>query len=439
MGRFVASTSKEQQEMLKAIGFTSFDEMFADVPDEVKLKEGMAIPQGLSEMEVSEKLEEMAESNKVFKQIFRGAGAYDRYIPAAVKKIVSKEEFVTAYTPYQAEISQGILQSIFEFQTMMCELTGLDVSNASVYDGATAAAEATAMCKDRKRSTVLVSATTNPQVMDVIKTYCYGSNTKIVIIPEKGGVTDMEALAAALANDTACFYVQQPNFFGILEDYDALADTVHDKGVKFIMGSDPVGLAILKTPAEYGADIAVGEGQSLGMPMSFGGPYLGFMTAASAMMRKLPGRIVGETTDDDGNRAFVLTLQAREQHIRREKAGSNICSNQALCALTAGVYLSTMSKSGLRDVAMQSASKAHYLQEELAEIGFEPKYMKPFFNEFVTVTPIPAAVILGRLEDAGILGGLPLEENEILWCATEKNSKESIDKMIEILKEVCYI
>jgi glycine dehydrogenase subunit 1 len=387
-------------------------------------------------MEASARMSELADENKIFKHIFRGAGAYDHYIPAAVTNITSKEEFVTAYTPYQAEISQGILQSIFEYQTMMCELTGLDASNASVYDGATAAAEATAMCRDRKRRTVLVSETTNPEVLRVIRTYCYGSNTEVKVIPATDGVTDLEALKEALTEETACFYVQQPNFFGIIEDYQSLGEAVHEKGAKFIMGCNPIALAVLKTPAEYQADIAVGEGQPLGMPLSFGGPYVGFMTATAALTRKLPGRIVGQTTDDDGNRAFVLTLQAREQHIRREKASSNICSNQALCALTAGVYLSVMGKDGLEKAATLCTSKAHYLQQELEKIGFLPKYQKPFFHEFVTVTSAPAAEVLAVLEKHDILGGLAISEHEILWCATEKNTKSEIDAMIEILKEV---
>lgn len=437
MGGFVVSTKKEQQEMLKAIGMSSFDELFDGIPNEVRLKDQLDLPEGISEMEVSGKIEAISEGNIVFKHIFRGAGAYDHYIPAAVKNITSKEEFLTAYTPYQAEISQGILQSIFEYQTMMCELTGLDVSNASVYDGATAAAEAAVMCRDRKHNKVLISATSNPEVINVVKTYCYGNGMELKIIPEKDGVTDMEALKAALTDDAACFYVQQPNYYGILEDYDLMSEAVHATKAKFIMGSNPIALAVIKTPGEYGADIAVGEGQPLGMPLSFGGPYLGFMTASSSMMRKLPGRIVGETEDDNGNRAFVLTLQAREQHIRREKASSNICSNQALCALTASVYLSVMGKDGLAGAAKQSASKAHYMQEKLREAGFTLKYSKTFFNEFVTKTPVNTADILKALEEKGILGGLPLSDDEILWCATEKNSRKEIDDMVELIKEVC--
>ncbi|MDY3917819.1 MAG: aminomethyl-transferring glycine dehydrogenase subunit GcvPA [Candidatus Limivivens sp.] len=437
MGTYVSSTREEQLAMLKTLGYESYDELFAHIPDQVKIKEGLNLPEGLSEMEAQARMEELAAKNTVFPHIFRGAGSYNHYIPAAVKRITGKEEFVTAYTPYQAEISQGILQSIFEYQTMMCELTGMDASNASVYDGASAAAEATAMCRDRKRSTVLLSATSHPDVIRTVKTYCYGSNTEVKVIPEKDGVTDLEALKGALDGQTACFYVQEPNYYGILEDYQALGEAVHEAGAKYICGCNPIALGILKTPGEFGADIAVGEGQPLGMPMGFGGPYLGFMTTVSAMTRKLPGRIVGETTDAKGERAFVLTLQAREQHIRREKASSNVCSNQALCALTASVYLAVMGKEGLEQAATQCTSKAHYLQSELEKAGLTLKYQKPFFHEFVTVTPVPAEELLDALEKKGILGGLPLGESEILWCTTEKNTKAEIDALVEAIKEVC--
>lgn len=438
MGSYLPNTKQEQQEMLKEIGFDSFDALFAHIPNEVKLKE-LNLPSGMSEMEAISEMETIAEKNKVFKHIFRGAGAYNHYIPSIVGSVVNKEEFVTAYTPYQAEISQGILQSIFEYQTMICELTGMDASNASVYDGATAAAEAVAMCKERKRDVVYVSATTNPQVTAVIKTYCYGSNTKVVMVPEKDGLTDQEALKTLLDDASACFYVQQPNFYGNFENADLLGEITHAAGAKYIMGCNPIALAVMKTPAECGADIAVGEGQPLGLGLAFGGPYLGFMAATAKMTRKLPGRIVGETVDRDGKRAYVLTLQAREQHIRREKASSNICSNQALCALTAGVYLSAMGESGLVQAANLCVSKAHYLQGELAKAGLKMKYETPFFHEFVTVSEVKAETILAALEEKGVLGGLPIGENEILWCATEKNTKAEMDIVSAIVKEVCGV
>ncbi len=435
MGSYLPNTKQEQQEMLEEIGFHSFDELFAHIPEEVKVKE-LHLPSGLSEMEAFGAMEDMAEKNKVFRHIFRGAGAYHHYIPAIVDSVAGKEEFVTAYTPYQAEISQGILQSIFEYQTMICELTGMDASNASVYDGATAAAEAVAMCRERKRQTVYVAATANPQVISVIKTYCWGSGTEVVMIPEKDGVTDREALAAALDDTSACFYLQQPNYYGIFEDADGLGTIVHEAGAKFIMGCNPIALAIMKTPGECGADVAVGDGQPLGMSLSFGGPYLGFMAATAKMTRKLPGRIVGETVDKEGNRAFVLTLQAREQHIRREKASSNICSNQALCALRAGVYMAAMGSDGMRQAATLCMSKAHYLQKALEEAGLKLKYSHPFFHEFVTVSDTDPEKILAALETHDILGGLPLGDGQILWCATEMNTKAEMDETAAVVKEV---
>ena len=351
----------------------------------------------------------------------RGAGAYRHYIPAIIRQVTSKEEFVTAYTPYQAEISQGVLQSIFEYQTMICELTGMDASNASVYDGATAAAEAVAMCRDRKRTRAVVSAAAHPDVIATrVRTYCYGRERRAwLAAPAEDGATDPDALRRLLDETTACVYVQQPNFFGQLEDLPALAAQVHAAGAKVIMGVNPISLGLLKTPGECGADIAVGEGQPLGMPLSFGGPYLGFMACQKAMMRKLPGRIVGQTMDAEGKRGFVLTLQAREQHIRREKASSNICSNQALCALTATVYLAAMGPRGLKQVASTCHAKAHYLAGELAKLGFALRSGdKPFFHEFLTDCPVDPAKLCAALEEQGILGGLPVDGG-ILWCCTE--------------------
>lgn len=437
MGKFVTNTEHEQLQMLREIGYKDYDDLFAHIPQEVKLKGELDIPEGMSEMEVAARLEEMADKNKVYKHIFRGAGAYNHYIPAIVTSVVTKEDFVTAYTPYQAEISQGNLQSIFEYQTMICELTGLDASNASVYDGATAAAESVFMCKDRKRGRVLVSAAANPEVIETMKTYCHGRDTAVEMIPIKEGVTDIDALKAMLDETVACVYIQQPNYFGIVEDADSLVDAIHEKGAKAIMGVNPISLARVKTPAEVGADIAVGEGQPLGMPMGFGGPYLGFMAATKDMMRKLPGRIVGETVDHDGRRSFVLTLQAREQHIRREKASSNICSNEALCALTASVYMSAMGQKGMKNVAATCASNAHYLQEELAKAGLKLAYNKPFFHEFVTDCPVDSMLLDQALAEVGMLGGLPLEDGKILWCATEMNTKQEIDVLVSYVREVC--
>jgi len=435
MGSYIPSTPAERRAMLEALGMQDYKELYRDVPAEMYLNEPLNIPQGMSEMEVGRAMSDMAAKNRIFPTILRGAGAYDHYIPSIVKYIPAKEEFLTAYTPYQAEMSQGILQSIFEYQTMICELTGMDVSNASVYDGATAAAEAAAMCRDRKRKVTLISAAAHPDTINTVRTYCYGTGDELRIVPMKDGKTDMTALQEMLTADVASLYVQQPNFYGQFEDAEAMAEAVHAAGAMFILGVNPIAQAIMKTPKDLGADIAVGEAQPLGMPLSYGGPYLGFMATTQKHMRKLPGRIVGETVDNRGNRAFVLSLQAREQHIRREKASSNICSNQALCALTAGLYMATMGPSGMAEAANQSMAKAHYLAQELTAIpGVTLKFTGDYFHEFVVEMP-KAEEALQALEDAGILGGLPIEGG-VLWCATEKVSRKELDKAVAIVKEV---
>lgn len=435
MGSYVPSTEAERREMLKAIGLTDYRELYRDVPEKMYLDEPLNIPEGMSELEVSNAISAMAAKNKVFKTVLRGAGAYDHYIPSIVKYIPTKEEFLTAYTPYQAEMSQGVLQSIFEYQTMICELTGMDVSNASVYDGATAAGEAAAMCRDRKRRVTLVSGASHPDTINTVRTYCYGTGDEMRIVPMKDGKTDMAALREMLTEDVASVYIQQPSFFGQLEDATAIGEMVHAAGAMYIMGCNPIALAIMKTPKDCGADIAVGEGQPLGMPLSYGGPYLGFMATLTKHMRKLPGRIVGQTTDSKGDTAYVLSLQAREQHIRREKASSNICSNQALCAFTAGLYMATMGPDGMAEAARQSMAKAHYLAAKLCEIsGVLLKYKGDFFHEFVTEMPRQDEV-LKALEEADILGGLPVEDG-IMWCATEKVTRAQLDRAIEVVKEV---
>jgi glycine dehydrogenase subunit 1 len=409
-------------------------DLYRAVPDELII-ERLNIPDGLSELEVSREMRLTAAKNRVYRSIFRGAGAYHHYIPSIVKQVISKEEFMTAYTPYQAEISQGILQSIFEYQTLVCELTGLDASNASVYDGATAAAEAVAMCCDKKRLRALVAASASPEVKRVLATYCEGYGYTLDEVPQAFGRTDPEALKALLSPDAACLVLPSPNYYGLIEDAKALGDIVHAVGAKLVLSVNPIASALYKSAGELGADIAVGEGQPLGMPLSFGGPYLGFMAAKAELMRRLPGRIVGETTDHHGNRAFVLTLQAREQHIRREKASSNICSNQALCAMTATVYAAAMGAEGLKEAARQCHAKAAYLASSLAAISYPRRHSGAFFHEFVTETPVPTEVALAALAEKGILGGLPVSGG-ILWCATEMNGKADIDVLIEILKGV---
>ena len=435
MGSYVPSTGAQREAMLRAVGVSSTRELFRDVPEQMLLTEPLHIPAGMSELEVSRAMTAMASENRVYGTVLRGAGAYDHYIPSIVKYIPAKEEFLTAYTPYQAEMSQGLLQSIFEYQTMICELTGMDVSNASVYDGATAAAAAAAMCRDRKRRVTLISGAAHPDTINTVSTYCYGTGDELRVVPVKDGKTDMAALRELLTPDVASFYVQQPNFFGQLEDAEALGQLVHEAGALYVMGCNPIALAIMKTPRDCGADIAVGEGQPLGLPMGCGGPYLGYMATTDKHMRKLPGRIVGETTDAEGRRAYVLSLQAREQHIRREKASSNICSNEALCALTAGLYMSTMGPDGMAQAAEQSMAKAHYLADALCAVdGVKLRYDGDFFHEFVTDMPRTEEV-LSALSEAGILGGLPVDGG-ILWCATEKVTKDAMDKTATIVKEV---
>ncbi len=433
MGSYVPSTGAEREQMLKAIGVQSIRDLYCNVPQEMFIRE-LNLPEGLSELELRRVLTSIADKNVVFPTCLRGAGSYRHYIPATVKAITGREEFLTAYTPYQAEISQGILQSIFEYQTMMCELTGMDVSNAGVYDVGTAAAESITMCRDRKRTKAYVAATVQPDVLETMHTYCLGSGVELTVIPAVNGRVDKDALKAALGADAAMFYLQQPNYYGLLEDAAEIGEIVHAAGAKYVMGFNPVAAAVLPTPAECGADVAVGEGQPLGMDTAFGGPYLGIMTTTKAMTRALPGRIVGQTVDKDNNIGYVLTLSAREQHIRREKASSNICSNQQLCAFTAGVYLASVGEAGLRQAAVSSMSKAHYLAERLEkELGWKRVHDGEYFHEFVSECP-DCDKALSVLAKNGILGGLKVDGG-LLWCTTELVSKEELDKAVSVLKE----
>jgi len=439
MGSYLAHTDADREEMLAALGLKEADGLFSGIPENVRLKK-LNLPSGLSEMEVSRKLSGIAAENRVFPHVFRGAGAYRHYIPAAVKRISSHETFLTAYTPYQAEISQGILQSIFEYQSMICELTGMDVSNASVYDGACAAAEAVNMCRERNRQGVYVSASVHPQVIQTIRTYCMGYGVTVTIVP-KGvdGKTDkgrLEESFAASSGTAAAFYVQNPNFLGLIEDVPALSEITHNAGALLVTGVNPISLGLLESPGNLGADVAVGEGQPLGLPLAFGGPYLGFMACKAPLMRKLPGRIVGETTDSRGGKAFVLTLQAREQHIRREKALSNICSNEAHCALTAAIYLAVMGEEGFAEAARQCHAKAAYAASLISAVpGFPLVYEGEFFHEFVTRCPNTGKT-LDSLERHGILGGYPISHDSLLWCVTEMNTKEEIEGLALVLRGV---
>ncbi len=397
MGGYLPSTPRDREEMLSAVGMASMTDLFRDIPGEMLLDKPVNIAPGLSEMEVRAEMERVAGRNTVYPLILRGAGAYDHYIPAIVSTVTGKEEFVTTYTPYQAELAQGVLQSIFEYQTMICELTGMDASNASVYDGASAAAEATMMCLSRGKTRVYAAATAHPDTLNTIKTYCWGRGVPFELIPEKGGRVDRDALKA-LSGDAACVFIQQPNFYGLLEDAEEVAALAHQVGAKAVMGVYPIWLGIGKTPSEQGFDAATGEGQPLGLPLSWGGPWLGFMAARKDMTRNLPGRIVGETTDKQGRRAFVLTLQAREQHIRREKASSNVCTNQALCAMTAAVYMAAMGPVGMEEVAALCWDNAHYFEQELTKIpGFARVHEGEFFNEFAVHCPKPVDEIIACL------------------------------------------
>ena len=435
MASYVVNTKKQQQEMLKELNMETLDDLFVDVPESVKLTT-LNIPEGKSELEVYNEMSTMASKNTVFKHIFRGAGAYNHYIPSIVNAVVSKEEFLTSYTPYQPEIAQGILQSIFEYQTQMCELTGLDVSNASVYDGAVAAAEAALMVQERRKSDIIVAGTVNPQVLAVIKTYCESRDVNLIVLNNDAYSVDLDDLKNKLNNTIAGVVVQSPNYYGIIEDVKTISELAHSHEAKVIMHTNPISLALLKNAKELDVDICTAEGQPLGMLLSFGGPYLGVMTCKKELMRRLPGRIVGQTVDTNNKRCFVLTLQAREQHIRREKASSNICSNQALCAMRASVYCAAVGPQGLRQVAINSVSNAHYLAKQLATIdGFKLKTDKEFFNEFLMSCPADNKKLTKLLADRGILAGLPVED-DILWCVTEMNSKKEIDMLVKTIREV---
>jgi glycine dehydrogenase subunit 1 len=393
----------------------------------------------MSEVEIRRFFETLGSKNAKL-SCFAGAGVEDHYSPSVIAPILSRGEFLTAYTPYQPEISQGTLQYIFEYQSMICELTGMDVTNASMYDGTTATAEAMMMCVAiaKKRNKVLVSATMNPRVKRVVETYAKYQGVQIETIAEKDGVTDLADLESKLAgDDVAGVILAQPNFYGIVEDYTGVADMCHTRKAQLVMNVKPSTLAVLKTPAEWGADIACGDAQSLGIPMTYGGPYVGFLACINAHVRKLPGRIVGATTDVDGKRAFVLTLQAREQHIRREKANSNICSNQSLMALYVTIYMSVMGHKGLKEACCLSYSGAHYLAEQLVATGkCSMVHDKPFFNEFAVRTTVPAAKVQEALLAGGILGGVRIADDILLLCVTEQRTKEEIDTLVSIVNNI---
>ncbi len=432
---FVPNPPWVVQQMLDEIGVKSIDELFADIPDALKLKRDLDLPGPKSEVELRRELAALAARNLTAddRPCFLGAGAYDHYIPAVVEQMLLRSEFYTAYTPYQPELSQGVLQSIFEYQTMICNLTGMDVANASMYDGGSALAEACALaCDVTRRRKVLIPDTVHPHYLRVVQTYAMGGKMEIVTVPSKDGVADPEAIVALIDSQTAAVAIQHPNFYGNLETGIAeIERAIHGAKGLLIMAVDPISLGILKPPGDWGADIAVGEGQALGNPLSFGGPYLGFFAASEKVLRRVPGRLVGETVDRDGNRAFVLTLQAREQHIRREKAGSNICSNEALCALAATIYLTLVGKEGIKEIARRCHQLACYAKRKLEEAGLKLKYQKPFFKEFAVSIPDPRAANAALLKE-GIIGGYELD-GALLLAFTEKRTCAEIDRLVSVL------
>lgn len=433
--KYIPHTPDDIRAMLDVIGVSSLEDLYAEVPEELKLHRELDIPQSKSEIEVRRIIRAMADKNRKLVP-FAGAGVYDHYVPSMIPYITSRSEFSTSYTPYQAEISQGTLQYIFEYQTMMADLTGMDISNASMYDGSTATAEAMLMCvaAAKKRNKVLISATFNPRVLNVVRTYAKFHGVELVEIPAADGVTDREAITRELATgDVAGVMVAQPNHYGLIEDFTGLADEVHAAKALLVINSIASTLAVLRSPGEWGADIACGDAQSLGIPMNFGGPHIGYLCVKSALVRKMPGRLVGETVDADGKRAFVLTMQAREQHIRREKATSNICTAQGIMCLYVAIYLSIMGRQGLVEVNEQSAGAARALREALLATGkFEEVFPgKPFLNEFALryVGSESLETLRRRWAENGWLGGVTLDgmPNCLLFAATEQRTQEEID------------
>ena len=441
MGTFAyfPHTDEDIRVMLERIGVKSLDDLYADVPAEFVFKKEYDLPEALSEQQVRERFAALASKN-VPLTVFAGAGAYDHYTPSVIEYLTSRSEFLTAYTPYQSEISQGTLRYIFEFQSMICALTGMDVSNASMYDGPTAAAEAVRMCvaAARKKNSVAVSGALLPNVLETIRTYARYSGVRIIEIAPEGGRTTLEGVRAALGDeDVAGVLVPSVNRYGIIEDLGGFASAAHEAKALLAEYCDPSALAVLKTPAGWGADIAVGDGQSLGIPLSYGGPYVGFMACTKDLMRKLPGRIVGQTSDVAGKRCYVLTLQAREQHIRREKATSNICSNQSLMALWVTIYLSLMGPEGMKEVNSLSSAGAHYLKARLLETGrFEDPFPDaPFLKEFALKPLADASALQKALLDAGFFGAIPAGDGLVTFCVTEKRSRQQIDELVKTVKE----
>ena len=440
---YMPITDDDRRKMLKITGIRDIEQLLSGIPEDLRLDRELDI-EALSEMELLREIDSLAAKNTSELVCFAGGGVYDHFIPAAVGTIISRPEFLTAYTPYQPEVAQGTLQVIYEFQTHICRLTGMDVANASMYDGASAAAEAAVLaCRVTRRNRVVVSEAVSPLYREVIKTYLSGLDVKLVSVPAIDGLSDPDRIARAVDDKTACVILGQPNFFGLLEELEPVAELIHKVGGKMIVAIDPIAQAILKTPAELGADIVVGEGQSLGIPMAFGGPLLGFFAARKELVRSMPGRIVARTTDNDGRTGFVLTLQTREQHIRREKATSNICTNHALCATAAAVYMTLMGKTGLRRAALLSAERARQTARQVFELdGFEPYFPGEYVREFAVRTPLPAEEIVLSMVERGVLPGIDAGrwydgmDDCLIVAATEKRTAEDVARLVDGLKEL---
>lgn len=445
MHRYIPNTEQDVKDMLEVIGVSTIDDLFMDIPEELRFQGDLNFHKAYSEIEVQNIMKKLADKNSTFDEFtsFLGAGVYDHFVPAIIKHIISRSEFYTAYTPYQPEISQGTLQVIFEYQTMISDLTGMAASNASMYDGPTAAAEAALMAinNSKKGNKIVISAGLHPEIKQVLNTYLKFRDIEIIEIPLEDGTTDLEVLKSKMSNEVAGVIVQSPNFFGVIEDVASVSAIAKEHKALTIDYVDPIALGILEAPGNQGVDIVIGDGQSLGNGLNFGGPYLGFMSVTKKLIRKLPGRIVGQTEDVDGKRAFVLTLQAREQHIRRFKATSNICSNQALNALIAAIYMTTLGKQGIIEVANQSLKKAHYLHNKLVETGkFKAAFGKPFFKEFAIVTEKSPEEMNKILYEDKILGGLDLTnlgvENGMLIAVTEKRTKAEMDQFVSDMEVI---
>lgn len=443
---YILNTPDDEKQMLAAIGAGSVEELFAAIPAELRLKRGLKIPPALSELELTQHIQALGKANTTAANAvcFLGGGSYDHFIPSVVDAIAGRSEFYTAYTPYQAEASQGSLQAFFEYQTLICQLTGLDVSNASLYEGGSSVAEAVLMALNitNRRGQVLVARSVHPEYRDVLKTYLTNLNVPLTELSTPDGYLDPDALKKALTDQTACVVVQHPNFFGNLEEVEAIAKIAKERGALFIVSFDPISLGVLKRPAQYGADIAIAEGQGLGTPMAYGGPYLGILACRKEYVRQIPGRLVGETVDRNGQRCWVLTFQTREQHIRREKATSNICTNQGLLALRATVYLAALGPAGMRETAELCLRKAHYASDALARSGAAPRFRRPFFKEFVVRLKGDVSAAIAKLRGSGYLAGLALGRwypefaDSMLVCVTEKRTKTEIDGLAAAMEQL---